>query len=238
VANNTIRFIVKPFTFIVSCSLLFYTACISDDTPARKNVNPDELYFDYKIRGEEKDSNITVYIRYRMGGPNGTTLALSEPAKVQLDGEIITVDSAKLAGAFYDIQKPSKSFPGKHIILFTDFNNKEYNEEFEYKPFKLKTKIPAVINRGDLAFDFEGLEAGDYIRVAAIDTSFMSRDIHEIDTPKNGQLLIPADKLKNLISGPIILLLSKETERPVRNGTKVGGRIAISYGMQREFELK
>jgi len=214
------------------------TACRDNERSNSKDVNPDAIFFDYKIRGEEKDSNVTVYIRYRMGGPTGTTIALNEPAKVQLDGEIITVDSAKLAGAFYDIQKPSKSFPGNHVILFTDFNNKEYKEEFEYKPFKLKTKIPAVIDRGDILFDFEGLEGGDYIRVTAVDTSFMSRDIHEIDTPKNGQLLIPADKLKNLVSGPITLLLSKETERSVKNGTKGGGRIAISYGMQREFELR
>jgi hypothetical protein len=229
---------VKSFTSLVLSLVFLSIACTNNDTNGKKNVNPDEIYFDYKIRGDEKDSTVTVYIRYRMGGPNGTTLALNEPAKVQLDGEIISVDSAKLAGAFYDIQKPSKSFPGKHTILFTHFDNKEYKEEFEYKPFKLKTKIPAVIDRGDLVFDFEGLEAGDYIRVTAVDTSFMSRDIHEIDTPKNGQLLIPADKLKNLVSGPITLLLSKETERSVKNGTKVGGRIAISYGMQREFELK
>ncbi len=238
VDNNTIRLLVKPFTILVLSSVCFYVACTDIDTARKKNANLHDIYFDYKIRGEEKDSNVTVYIRYRMGGPTGTTLALNEPAKVQLDGEIITVDSAKLAGAFYDIQKPSKSFPGKHVILFTDFNNKEYKEEFEYKPFRLKTKIPAVIDRGDLVFDFEGLEAGDYIRVTAVDTSFMSRDIHEIDTPKNGQLLIPADKLKNLVSGPITLLLSKETERSVKNGTKGGGRIAISYGMQREFELR
>src|SRR6266508_529111 len=82
-------------------------ACTSNEIGNSKDVNPDAVFFDYKIRGEEKDSNITVYIQYRMGGSNGTTLVLNEPAKVQLDGEIIPVDSAKLAGAFYDIQIPS-----------------------------------------------------------------------------------------------------------------------------------
>jgi hypothetical protein len=223
---------------LIAVSILFLTACTSNEIGNSKDVNPDAIFFDYKIRGEEKDSNITVYIQYRMGGPNGTTLVLNEPAKVQLDGEEINIDSAKLTGAFYEIQKPSNSFPGKHTILFTDFNGREYKEEFVYQPFKLKTKIPSTVNRGDLAFDFEGLEAEDYIRVAAVDTAFMSRDIHEIDTVKNNRLIIPEGKLKNLVNGPITLLLSKEIVRSVKNGTKQGGRIVISYGMQREFELK
>jgi hypothetical protein len=33
-------------------------------------------------------------------------------------------------------------------------------------------------------------------------------------------------------------LLSKEIERPIQSGTKTHGKISISYGMQREFELK
>jgi hypothetical protein len=223
---------------LIAVSILFLTACTSNEIGNSKDVNPDAIFFDYKIKGEEKDSNITVYIQYRVGGPNGTTLVLNEPAKVQLDSEEINIDSAKLTGAYYEIRKPITDFAGKHTIIFTDFNNEEYKEEFIYKPFKLKTKIPAVITRGDLAFDFEGLEAEEYIRVAAVDTSFMSRDIHEIDTVKNNRLIIPAGKLKNLVNGPITLLLSKEKERSVKNGTKEGGRIVVSYGLQREFELK
>ena len=221
------------FTFLFS----FYS-CTDNEIGNKKHINPDAVFFDYKIRGEEKDSSITVYIQYRRGGPNGSTLVLSDPARVELDGEEINVDSAKLTGAFYEIQKPSLLFPGKHVILFTGFNNKEYAEEFIYKPFKLKTKIPAVINRGDLAFDFEGLGPVDYIRVTATDTSFISRDINEIDTAINGRIVIAAGKLKNLVDGLITLQLTKETEKSIKHGTKEGGRIVVSYGLQREFELK
>jgi len=216
---------------------IFLAAC-NNETGNSKNVDPDAVFFDYKIKGEEKDSNLTVYIQYRIGGPNGKSLVLSDPAKVQLDEEIIPHDSAKLTGAFYEIQRPSHSFTGKHTITFTNLDKKEYSEEFDYKPFKLKTKIPDALNRGDLAFDFEGLESEDHIRITATDTSFISKDIIEIDTVRNGRLVIPASRLKNIVNGPIILLLSKEMERPVKNGTKAGGRIAISYGLQREFVLK
>ena len=120
---------------------------------------------------------------------------------------------------------------GRHVLSALD-------QQFFYQPFKLKTKIPATINRGDLAFDFLGLASEDYIRVILTDTSFMSKDIHEIDTVKNNRLIITADKLKNLTDGPITLQFYKEIEKPIRNGTKEGGRISISYGLQREFELR
>ncbi|MFI5187276.1 MAG: hypothetical protein ACHQF0_11160 [Chitinophagales bacterium] len=218
--------------------LFLLTACTSNEIGNSRDVNPDAIFFDYKIRGDEKDKRVTVYIQYRMGGPNGTTLVLNDPAMVQLDGEMIPVDSARLTGAYYEIQKPSDSFAGKHTIMFTDLNQKEYKEDFQYQRFSLKTKIPPIVHRGDLVFDLEGLESEDFVRVTATDTSFTSRDIVEIDTVKNGRLMISSDKLKNLVDGPITLLLSKETEKAVKNGTREGGRIVVSYDLQREFELK
>jgi hypothetical protein len=165
-------------------------------------------------------------------------LILTDPAKVELDGELASRDSAKLTGTFYEIRKSANGFTGKHTILFTDIDDREYHEEFVYIPFKLKTKIPATIKRGELAFDFEGVEDKDYLRVSLTDTAFMSKDINEIDTLKDGRLIIPSGKLRNLVDGPITLQLYKEIERTVENGTKAGGRIVVSYGMRRLFELK
>jgi hypothetical protein len=224
--------------FIFSIFLFHFYSCTSNETGNSKEINSDAVFFDYRVRGEEKDSSITLYIQFKKGGPNGAALVLDKPARVQLDGEEIKVGSAKLTGAFYEIRKPSHSFSGKHTILFTGFDNRDYAEEFVYRSFQLKTKLPAIFNREDLAIDFEGLGPEDYIRVIAIDTSFTSRDINEIDTVMNGRLVIPASKLKNLVNGPIVLQLSRETERAVKNGTKVGGRIVVSYGLQREFELR
>jgi len=238
VSGNTIHTMVKPFSIIIALSLLCFAACTTNETSPKKNVIPSQIYFDYKIRGQETDTNVSVYLLYRMNGPGGNTIKLSDPAKVELDGETLAVDSAKLAGAFYDVEIPAKGFEGKHTIIFTDFDSKQHDVEFVYKPFKLKTKIPPMIKRGDLVFDFSGLANEDYVRVILADTSFLSPDIHEIDTIQNNRLTIPADKLKNLVNGPVVLLLSKEIERPVPSDTKTRGKILVSYGMQREFELR
>lgn len=216
----------------------FFSSCTNNEIGNSRDVNPDAVFFEYQVWGEEKDSTVTVYLQYRMGGRNGTTLVLNEPSRVQLDGEELPADSARLSGAFYVKQVPAESFAGKHIISFTDLNRKQYKEEFTWQPFKLKTKIPDSISRGDLAFDFEGLQALDHLRVIATDTSFRSRDINEIDTVRNGRIIIAANKLNDLVNGPITLLFYKEVELPVKNGTKEGGKISVTYGLQREVELR
>jgi hypothetical protein len=232
--NSTIIIMIRLlFSFIFFFILL---AC-NNEARYKKGAPITSIFFDYKIRGEEKDSNITVYIQYRNGGPNGSTLVLNEPAQVELDGEVVPVDSARLTGAFYEIQKPSADFAGRHTIVFTDLDKKEFTEHFDYHPFSLRTNTPATVTRGDLAFDLEGLGTEEYLRVTATDTSFASKDIIEIDTVKNGRLIIPAAKLKALVNGPITFLLSKETERAVKNGTREGGRIVVNYGLERVFEL-
>lgn len=228
----------RLFFLILISTLTFFTSCTSDEIGNSKDVNPDAVYFDYQVWADEDKEDATVHLQYRMGGKDGTTLVLDEPSKVLLDGEELKVDSAKFAGAYYEIQKPLDAFIGKHTISFTDQNKKEYREEFEFTPFTLEPDIPAVVTRGDLVFNFKGLNHVDYIGVLLTDTSFTSTDINDMDTVKNGQLIIKADRLSTLVNGPINLQFYREMENPLKSSTKEGGRLFITYGLKREFELK
>lgn len=220
-------------------SLVFLFSCTSNEIGNSKDVNPDAVFFDYEIWAEEGKEDVTVNLQYRMGGKNGTTLVLDEPSKVILDGEQLKVDSAKVTGAYYEVQRPITSFAGKHTISFTDLNKKEYNEEFEFTPFTLEPNVPAVLERGDLVFNFKGLESVEVLSVTLTDTSFQSADImNDIDTVRNGRLVIASHRLSALVNGPINLQLYKEIDMPVKNGTKEGGNLHIRYGLNRHFELK
>ena len=218
-------------------ALLAMTSCTSNEIGNSKDVNPDAIYFDYEVWADETNPDVTVHLQYRMGGKNGTTLILDEPSKVRFDGEELKLDSAKVTGAYYELQKPATSFAGKHTITFTDLNKKEYKEEFEFVPFTLDS-LSLVMNRGDLVFTFKGLDSVDHLDVALTDTSFKSADINETETIKNGRLVISAERLSALVNGPINLQFYKEAVKPIKNGTKEGGRILIRYGLRREFELK
>ena len=226
-------------------SSLFYLAlifiissCSSNEVGNAKDVNPESIYFEYKVWGDEGSDDVTVMLQYRFAGRNGTTLVLEDSSKVELDGQVIKVDSSNMNGAYYEVIKPVKDFVGKHTIVFTNLENKQYKEEFEFKPVSLRTKIPNEIKRGDLVFDLDGLEPMDHVRILLTDTSFASEDINWIDTVKNGRVVISANDLKRVVNGPVHLELIKEVDKPVKNGTREGGSFSFSYGLKREFVLK
>jgi hypothetical protein len=229
------QFGLKEIGFVL---LVLFFSCTSNEIGNSKDVNPDAIFFDYEIWSEEGKEDLTVNLQYRMGGKNGTTLVLDEPSKVTLDGEQLKVDSAKVTGAYYEIQKPFISFAGKHTISFTDLNKKEYKEEFEFSPFTLDPNVPPTLNRGDLVFNFKGLDSIDYLSVILTDTSFTSRDINDVDTVRNGRLVIKAERLSALINGPIHLQFFREQTLPLKKPTKEGGKFIITYGLKRDFELK
>ncbi len=219
--------------------VLFLFSCTSNEIGNSKDVNPDAVFFDYTVLADEGGENVTVNLQYRMGGKNGTTLVLQDPSKVLLDGEQLKVDSAKVTGAYYEVQKPIASFSGKHTISFTDLNKKEYTEEFEFAPFTLEPNVPALLERCDLVFTFKGLESVDVLSVTLTDTSFQSTDItNDTDTVRNCRLVIASHRLSALVNGPINLQLYKEVDKPIKNATKEGGKLHIRYGLKRQFELK
>ena len=231
----------RSTTFLFLSFIVFifiFTSCDSNEVGNSKDVNPESIYFDYKVWGDEGNDDMTVMLLYRFAGKNGTTLVLDEPSKVELDGQEIKVDSSKMTGAFYEVIKPLKDFIGKHDIVFTNLDNKQYKEEFDFKPISLRTKVPAEIKRSDLAFDLDGLEPVDYVRILLTDTSFASDDINWIDTVKNGRVIITKEDLKRVVNGPVHLELYREFDRPVKNSTREGGRFSFTYGLKREFVLK
>ena len=201
-------------------------------------MDPESIWFDYKISGVEEGENITVLLQYRFGGANGPTLVLEEPSKVELDRTLIKGDSSKMTGAFYEIVKPADEFIGEHQIVFTDVNEKQYKEEFQFQPFLLITEIPDTIRRTDLLMELQGLAEDDYVRVLLTDTSFTGVGIHRLDTIKNNRLVISETDLGKLINGPIHLELIRENERSVKEKTGEGGRISITYGLRRTFFLQ
>jgi hypothetical protein len=223
------------FLFFVS-SILFLGCNNKKDSD--KGVNPDNIYFDYQVTAAEGNDNLTIMLQYRSGGEEGDGISIAEPGKVILDGETLLVDSTKMNGTFYELHKPIAEFAGKHHILFTDINKKEYKEDFSFQPVVLLTPVADTAQRNDLVFEFEGLEAKDYVRVLMTDTSFANNGINRVDAVINGRLVITKKDLESLANGPVQLEFIREYERPVKNGTEEGGRLLITYSLKREFFLK
>lgn len=229
-------------TVIFNCILLICfsvisIACKNKDKKFTEEVNDDDIFFDYKISGEEGYDNLTILLKFKSGDKTGDAISANEIEEVKLDDEILIPDSSKMNGTFYELQKPIASFSGKHFIK-VNTGKKEYIEEVNFTPLDLLTTISEQINREDLVLDFSGLEIEDYVRVLLTDTSFFNDGINRIDTVRNNQLIIRKTDLDNLADGPILMEFIREFQRPVENGTEAGGRVRINYTLRRTFNLQ
>jgi 8-oxo-dGTP pyrophosphatase MutT (NUDIX family) len=226
----------KSFTGVIMFSIVVLVSCINADKEKANNTDPGHIYFDYKITGEEGDDNLTVMLQYREGGEDGD--AIAPGGKVMLDEEMLEYDSTKMGGFFYELHKPIAAFTGKHHIVYTGTDKKEYKEEFEFRPVVLLTVLGDTLPRSEMIVEFEGLEPEDHLRVVLTDTSYYNDGINRVDTVINGRLVITRSDLESLAPGPIQLNFIREFERPVKNGTEEGGRLQIVYSLHREFFLK
>jgi len=223
------------FAFLI---LLISSSCSSNEIGDSKDVNPETVYVNYRVSGDEETAMATVQLQFRFGGKNGTTLVLTEPAGVTLDGKQLTVDSSRFNGAYYETMIPVADFAGKHTIVFTGYDGKQYKEEFDYPVLSFAQELPAQVKRGPLNIELNGLNDKDRVEVILTDTSYYSKDIARTDTVKNGRIHISALDMENLRNGPIVLELIRQENRPLNQAPQEGGRIQISYGLKREFTLE
>jgi hypothetical protein len=223
-------------------AMIISFACRNRDKEAElrssKEVSPESIFLDYQVMGEEGNDSITLLLQFRSGGEYGGTLLLDSPSTVQLDGELIKGDSARVTGAYYEIQKPVETFAGHHSIFFSYDENKIYKQDFQFQPMTFLTELPAVVYRDSLVLSLKGLDAGDVVRVVLTDTLFGSEGVDRLDTVTNGHIIITREELKTLTYGPVQLQLVKESETAIKNGRRRSGRLYMSYRLKREFLLE
>lgn len=226
------------FLIALSTSFFLLSGCVDNKSLKKKKTNPDDIYFDYRVWGNEENSDIVVRLQYFLENGDENTVLLQHPSKVEFDGEVLPGDSSRRNGYYYEATVPLENFAGKHSIVFTDRNEKQYREEFEFPIISLKTEIPAVVSRKELVLGLSGINPGEIVRVLLTDTAFYSRGIDRIDTVRNDSIIITPRDLENLKNGPVYLEIYKDDEWPLKETTKGGGRISLSYGLKRVFELK
>lgn len=222
----------RRFLFQFLISLLVFSCTIK-----KSNTGTDAVYAEYSITGEEGDENVACVLKFFKSRHNSTALLLESPAAVLLDGTALEPDSAGRNGAVYEVQKPLAGFSGNHTIVFKNEVGKKYKEQFLFQPFSIASAIAETVPRGNIVLQVSGLQPTDYLRVVLTDTSFTTPDINDIDTVKNETLVITRAALQNVANGPVTLHLYKEEERPLKQAPGNGGKLSITYGLSREFEL-
>ncbi len=237
-------------------SLLFISSLvISGSCTLEKDKDgegdPDSIYFDYQVTGEEGNDNLTILLQYRAGGEDEDAIGAGDANGVTLDGETIPPDTTRSGDIFYELHKPIAAFAGKHQIIFRGTEGKEYREEFSFDPLVLLTSLPDTISRDSLVVEFSGLKSNDQLRVILTDTAFGNEDgsIDEVvgwitssgsvlAAPVKRQLVVTPDDLLKLCSGPVQFEFIKETDKEIEGPSRKGGRLLVTYALKRELFLK
>lgn len=213
--------------------------CCNAEIGNSKDVNPETVYTKYLISYFEGDSSVSVRAQFTFAGPNGTTLVLNAPAKIELDGDSIHVDSTAADGAFYEVKKPSSGFNGTHTLAYTGTNDTTYTQQFSFNPLRLANAIPPQISRQGLPLAFSGLNENDSIHIRIRDTSNGSRDVDTMLHVYNNKTFVAKSVLRMLSPGPLTIEIGKEVTLTLQNATKEGGDFTILYILaDRETLLK
>ena len=176
--------------------------------------------------------------QFKKNGLDGNAINVA-PGKVELDGQALDGDSAGLSGYYYEIQKPVDSFSGKHTIVFTNPDDNRYKEEFDFTPFTLAEELSQKISRKPFVIQLKNFpKTKTQLRLLLLDTAFESQGFNDIVQVANGEISITQAILNTLKKGPINLELYQEEELPLHQHGSGGGRLSITYGLKREFELE
>ncbi len=224
----------QPYFFLLFVLLLVMAAC----GPGERDKRPDDsgsLYFDYLVSGDEETGEVTVRLQYRLEDEDGNGVLLEEPAQVMLDDHILLPDSSRLGGIYYSISLPQEEMEGMHTIIFNN-GKRSYQEEFSFPAFRLtgSTYDSAL---GRLFLDFDGLKQKDYLYIVLTDTAFRSEELSRGDTVRDNRLVLQPADLERLSRGKIYLDLAKEVNAVLKETTRAGGRLRMTYTLSRELEL-
>ncbi len=224
---NLKRSSMPPKLLFTHVCMLTLFACSNAEIGNIKDVNPETVYTNYHVTYVESDSVVLIRAQFTFAGPNGTTLVLNSPAKIELDGDSIQVDSTTEDGAFYEVKKPVTAFNGSHTLIFTGTNGTKYSQPFTFKAVTLANPIPSQVPKEGMALNFTGLQDNDSIHLRVIDTSGASNSIDTMLLVTRNKALVGNAILQRLHPGRLIFQLGREENLPMANTTKEGGVITI-----------
>ena len=229
---NNFKYLYLPVTVV----LFLILSCNDEDQERNKPSGSADLYFDYRIWGDEESGLMTVILRFRELDEDGDAVSLKPPSHVAFDGEKLVAGSSHMNGVFYEIRIPTEDFNGTHQITYTNAEGNAYHEEFSFRAMELKTSFSETVSRQDLQLEFSGLDSSDFVHTIMTDTSKWGREIDRVDTVRNGLLTIPGSYLDQLHDGPVFLEFYREEAWPLKEAPGAG-RLSITYGIKRAFIL-
>lgn len=221
---------IQSLSAVILISII--SSCASSEIGDIKDVNPETVYTNYEVFFEEGNDSVYVQAQFRFAGNKGTTLVLSNPSAILLDGEQMQLDSSAAMGAYYKLNKAVANFGGVHQFAFIGFNKKQYRNSFAFEPFNWGSNADFISKKG-ASLLIDGIKDGTVLDVEISDTSDATSDIDKKIMITEGKLVIPAADLQTLRNGPVSVNIYRNEVKKLSQSTPEGGTIQVSYALKK-----
>jgi len=220
---------------VIGSLLVSLIACRSREEPNRAIQKP-LLFIHCSITGEEHSEVVVIRVQYKKGGPNGRPAMTNSTAGVLLDEVALEKDSAGYSGAYYEISRPAANFEGSHTLDFIDSTGKTTAYKFDYFPFRITPDVGTVIQTKPMLLRLTPASKQQaMVTLLLTDTAFNNEDVNLRSALSNSSLEITEEMWQKLKPGPVVMEIVREERIAMDKATGYAGRIAIIYGMKREF---
>jgi hypothetical protein len=222
---------------LIFAALFGFMGC-SIDTIDDIDVNPDRLHGEYQIDFDEAEGFIRHYVQFRVAGPTGTTVRLSE-GSISLDGEEMSVfdgDDAfiNLQGTYYRRTR-SVSTPNPTYLYSWERTDGLVIDNTATMPgaFAVLSPTDADDHTGELTIvlDGEELDANEHYNVTVRslvdreDAPMVTREVHS-----GSELTLGSDVMIGFPVGPVSLSVARiRAGRPQSGHDSAGGQIRTTY---------
>lgn len=225
-------------TILLFAALVMLGACASNETADSSSVKQSEIYQDYSISWDVDAQEWSAYATFRFGGENGTTLRLSSPSNVTINGEKMNEGKMLFGGATYRMS--GKTWPNTAAFKFTDTDGRAYANSLSFAPIDFartevdasKTEVLGIpLTRNVLASDEIFLYVADTSEQNDLKIKLVADDstaLVKYDAAEQLLLIEPAffDKMADV---ELSLWMKFSKTEDLKAATPLGGVISMSY---------
>ena len=215
---------------IISISLVFsLLSCSSSEIADSKDVNQSQIYQKYYVTWDAEDESTYVEAVFRFGGDKGTSLILSEPSTITVNGKELNGKNRLFRGYIYS--RGSIPFTTKEInYAFTDTEKKRYKNGFQIVPIGILSVADSFSKNNNLHFELEGEPLATYEEFhLKIKDSEGVEAVFVTDVKGSSRIFVEAAELSELSPGQVNIQISRIMRKDLRDCPEIGGFTEIRY---------
>jgi hypothetical protein len=210
-------------------TLIILSGCYSSEIAQSKDVNQEQIHQAYYINVDEETGSYRAEAVYRFGGNKGTTLILSSPASIRLNGDTMSGISDPIRGYYY-VKNIFSTDTNSFKFEYTNTQGKICKNAVSFGRIKLIELPDSFSKARKLKIKWEGEPVMSNESVYLIITA-QENTSTRISTDLKGdrKIIVTPEQMAGLKAGNGTIQIVREVEKALDKGTELGGLMNAEY---------